>query len=94
MDKNILKKVAKLSNLQITDNDLVEYKPQLEETVKYIDNLQELNTSKINPTHHISNVNNVYFTDGQKNLRKLSLKELEKSTKITANKYFITKKIL
>jgi aspartyl-tRNA(Asn)/glutamyl-tRNA(Gln) amidotransferase subunit C len=44
-----VKQVAKLAHLEITDEEVAIYTPQLAEVVKYIEQLNELDTENIEP---------------------------------------------
>ena len=94
MDKNNIIHISKLANLKVSEKEINKYYKQLDETLKYIENLNLLDTQKITPTHHVTNINNVYFKDGKKNDRQLTKENMSISTKIAKNNYFITKKIL
>lgn len=78
--KNILtldevKHLAKLSNLTLTDEELSKYIVQLEETIKYVKNLSELDTRNVEPTLQTTKLTDVYYEDGEENLRGLSKKD-------------------
>ena len=89
MKKKVLTKedilhLAKLSNLKLSDEEIEKYLKQLEETVEYVKNLDELKTDKVSPTSQTTNLTDGYFADGETNERGLKLKE----------KYFIVKRIM
>lgn len=44
-----VKKVAKLAHLEITDEEVAMYTPQMADIVKYIEQLNELDTDSIEP---------------------------------------------
>jgi aspartyl-tRNA(Asn)/glutamyl-tRNA(Gln) amidotransferase subunit C len=44
-----VRKVAKLAHLEITDSEVELYSPQMAEIVKYIEQLNELDTSNVEP---------------------------------------------
>jgi len=44
-----VRKVAKLAHLEITDAEVELYTPQMAEIVKYIEQLNELDTKKVEP---------------------------------------------
>ena len=44
-----VRKVAKLAHLEITDEEVALYTPQMADIVKYIEQLNELNTENIDP---------------------------------------------
>lgn len=44
-----VRKVAKLAHLEITDEEVALYSPQMADIVKYVEQLNELNTDNIEP---------------------------------------------
>lgn len=44
-----VKKVARLAHLEITDEEVLVYAPQMNEIVSYVEQLNELDTSEIEP---------------------------------------------
>lgn len=44
-----VRKIAKLAHLEITDEEVALYSPQMEEIVSYIEQLNELNTDNVEP---------------------------------------------
>lgn len=44
-----VRQVAKLAHLEITDDEVAMYTPQMADIVKYIEQLNELNTDSIEP---------------------------------------------
>lgn len=54
-------KIAKLANLPLVDNSDLESK--LEETIKYVDVLKKLDTSKISPTSQVGKSINKWRED-------------------------------
>ena len=55
--------VAKLARLKLTDEEMEKYTSQLENILKYIEKLKELDTSKIEPTSHVIEMSNVFRED-------------------------------
>ena len=63
LDKDTTKKVAKLANLNLTEEQTEEFSKQLSETLSYIDKLEELDTSKVEPTSSVTGLSNIYSPD-------------------------------
>jgi aspartyl-tRNA(Asn)/glutamyl-tRNA(Gln) amidotransferase subunit C len=80
--------LAQLSGLSLTDSQIEKYKTQLEETISYIENLNELQTEKVSPTSHTTSLTNVYFNDGEKNERTLDLSAIFQNAKNKEKNYF------
>lgn len=97
MKKNKLTKenilhLAKLSKLKLTNTEIEKYTKQLEETVDYVNNLNQLDTKNVNPTSQTTNLTNVFFEDGEENSQKLTLEEALVNAKNKKNGYFLVKK--
>lgn len=75
--------LAKLSRLQLTDSEIEKYEKQMSETLDYVKNLDELDTSSVTETSQTTNLQNVTFEDGEKSKRI-----------IKKDGYFIAKKVL
>ncbi|HMK61677.1 MAG TPA: Asp-tRNA(Asn)/Glu-tRNA(Gln) amidotransferase subunit GatC [Dissulfurispiraceae bacterium] len=55
--------IAQLSRLSITDEELELYAPQLSKIIDYVEQLNNLDTSDIEPTSNIIALNNVMADD-------------------------------
>ncbi len=86
--------LAKLSNLKLTDEEIEKYRKQLEETVEFINNLNELDTNEVLPTSQTTNTMDVSYNDGDPNPRGLTQEEATSNAKNKKNGYFIVKRIL
>lgn len=86
--------LAKLSALQLTPQEIELYTKQFEETLAYVENMQELDTSSVSSAEHMSGQKNVYFIDGTKNERALSLADATKNSKKQKNGYFIVDRLI
>ena len=85
--------LAKLAGLSLTDKEIEKYKTQLEETISYIENLNELATDNVLPTSSATFLKNVFFDDGEKNKRGLNLEEVFQNTQNKESNCFKVKKI-
>ena len=64
IDKKIVEKVAHLSRLELSEKEIGQYCSQLAVILSYIDKLNELDTSKTQPTTHaLSTLKNVFRKD-------------------------------
>jgi aspartyl-tRNA(Asn)/glutamyl-tRNA(Gln) amidotransferase subunit C len=86
--------IAKLANLTLSPEEVEKYMKQLSETITYVENLKELDTTNVEPTSHSTNVTNVYFEDGTKNDRGFDQKEALQNAKSTKNGQFVVKRIM
>lgn len=86
--------LAKLANLHLSEKEVKKYQGQLTETIDYINNLNEINTSSVDPSCSSTDQKNVFFADGEKNQRPLSQNQALANTKKKKNDYFFVKRLL
>ena len=58
-----VKKVASLSRIHLRDDELEQLTKDLEKILDYINKLEKLDVSKIDPTSHVLPLKNVYRKD-------------------------------
>lgn len=58
-----VKKVAKLANLPLTPEEEEKYSEQLSAILGYFEKLNEVDTSKVEPTFNVTGQNNVFRED-------------------------------
>ena len=93
-DSKYLKYLALLSFLSLSQKEIESLKQKLEETRKYIKNINKIDTKKFKPTYHTFDLKNVVFEDGTVNKRKLNKEDIFKNSTKHNNTYFVTKKII
>lgn len=86
--------LAKLAKLTLSEEEVDKYFNQLEETVEYVDNLNQIDTDKVKPTSHTSNSKNIFFADGEKDTRIFTAERAVKNAKNKKNNYFIVPRIM
>lgn len=86
--------LAKLAKLNLTEDEIKEYKTQLEETIDYVKNLDELDTKNIKPTNSVVDLENVTFEDGIRNEKALTPEEAFSNSKKVKNDKFVVDRIL
>ena len=62
-DKIDTQKIAKLARLKLTEIESDKLDGYLEQVVNYIDQLNQLDTSNVQPTSHVLPVHNVFRND-------------------------------
>jgi len=55
--------IAQLAQLVLTKKELVEFQKQLSAILKYVDQLNQLNTNGIEPTSQVTGLENVFRPD-------------------------------
>lgn len=58
--------VAKLANLPLSDEEIKKFDAQLQETLNYIEQLNEVDTKNIEPTSQVTGLENVLAEDSAK----------------------------
>lgn len=86
--------LAELTRLQLTPQECAKYTSQMNATVDYIENLQQLNTDNVLPTNNGLSIENICFEDGIKSTRTLTQEQALKNSKNKSSAYFIVKKIM
>jgi aspartyl-tRNA(Asn)/glutamyl-tRNA(Gln) amidotransferase subunit C len=85
--------LAKLAGLTLNQKEIEKFQTQLTETLQYIKNLNELDTSNMMETTSAITQFNVYFSDGEKNKKGMNLEEIFLNVEKRKDNYFSTKKI-
>jgi aspartyl-tRNA(Asn)/glutamyl-tRNA(Gln) amidotransferase subunit C len=63
LDEEAVRHVAHLARLEITDEEVARYGEQLSQILRYMEHLNELDTTDIPPTAHALPVSNVFRED-------------------------------
>lgn len=96
MDKHQLtsdevRNIAKLAQLNLTDDEVARFQKQLSEVLNYVEILNELDTENVEPTSHVTGLENVTREDEIKD--SLTLEEALSGTSDTEKEMFSTKAI-
>ena len=87
-----LSRVVKLARIELTPEEEQRLAPQLVEVVKYIDKLNELDVSEVEPTAHATPLSNVMREDEPR--ESLSQEEALRNAPKTSNGLFHVPKIV
>lgn len=63
LTKDLVKHVAKLANLPLSKEEEEKYSDQLSKILDYVDKLNEVDTTNIEPTFNVSGLSNVMRQD-------------------------------
>jgi len=66
IDQIQVRKVAKLSRLELTDQEVQEFTGQLGAILDYVEKMNELDTDNVKPLAHCLPISNVFRQDGIK----------------------------
>ena len=86
--------LAKLASLSLNDAEVEKIQGQFDETLKKIENLNELDTSKVAGSASSTQFDNVYFADGQENTRGLTEEQTFQNTTAKKDSLFKVTRIL
>ncbi|MFA7276063.1 MAG: Asp-tRNA(Asn)/Glu-tRNA(Gln) amidotransferase subunit GatC [Pseudobdellovibrionaceae bacterium] len=56
IDKATVSKIASLARIKVTEDDLNYYAPQLQNIMKWMDSLQQVNTDNVEPLANVSEI--------------------------------------
>ncbi len=93
IDKNLIKKIEKLSFLNISEEESEYFVNQFNETLSIIEIFDKLNTKNITPTNQVTGLFNVFREDKIDKKRILTQAEALSNTKSSLNGYFMVKAI-
>lgn len=90
MSKTVdIQHLAKLAKMQVTPEEEKTLEKGFEQTLKVIDQLSELNTSKVKPTSQVTGLINVSREDKVDKSRMLTQKQALSNAKKTYKGYFM-----
>lgn len=88
-----VEKLAKLSNLVLTDSEKRKIASQFGETLEFIENLKDLDTSKVSALTNVTGQENKFFEDGVENKRLLTQDEAVGNAKSKREGLFVVPKV-
>lgn len=86
--------VAKLAKLALTPSEITKFGTQLSEVVSYFEELNEIDTSAVEPTSQTTGIENVLREDEEKPDNWLDQKDALSGTENVHNGYFVVPRIL
>jgi aspartyl-tRNA(Asn)/glutamyl-tRNA(Gln) amidotransferase subunit C len=94
VDKALVKRVAGLANLQVSEKETGELVGQFQETLKVVDELFEVETAEVAPTYQVNNLQNVWREDVVNEEAQFTQEEALKNAQKTARGYFVVERII
>lgn len=92
--KQEVRHLARLSKLQLTDNELEKIGSQLNATIDYVHNLAELDTTHVSSETHVTKTANVWREDKIDTSQMFTQTQALKNAKNKKNGYFVVKRII
>lgn len=93
LKKSDVKHVAELAKLQLTSSEIDKFSKQLSKVLSYVEELDEVDTSKTEPTSQTTGLENVTREDKRKAEDCLSQEEALSGTDKTHHGYFVVPRI-
>ena len=90
--KDTVKYVANLARLSLSQDELEKFSRQLNDILQYIEQLKEVDISKIQPTAHVLDIKNVKRKDIPRN--SLEIKEVLKNSPQKEGSFFKVPKVI
>jgi len=91
LSKDQVKHIAKLANLKLTGAEISKFQKQLSKILDYVEQLNKLNTKKVEPASQVTGLENIFREDEPK--PSLSQKEVLSGAKNTEKGMFKIKAI-
>ena len=86
VDEELVKKIAKLARITLSDKEVKKYSEQLAKIVGYVEQLNEIDTSNVEPLSHVQEVVNSFRDDVVK--ESLDIDEVLKNAPETEGNFF------
>ena len=93
LSKEEIEKLARLSNLVLTDSQKKKIASQFGETLEFVENLKDLDTSKVSSLTNVTGQENKFFEDGVENRRLLTQDEAVGNAKSKREGLFVVPKV-
>lgn len=92
IDKALIKHVAQVARLNLTEAEIKEFLPQLKEIMEAFSKIKQVNTDNIKPSYHVVEIKNALREDIPKKC--LDNKTALKNTKHKKDGYFKGPKVI
>ncbi|RLD24319.1 MAG: Asp-tRNA(Asn)/Glu-tRNA(Gln) amidotransferase GatCAB subunit C [Bacteroidetes bacterium] len=92
IDNDTLDKIAKLASIKIDDNEREKLKQDMTAILEWVEKLDEIDTSTVDPITHMTGENNRVRNDEDN--QNLSTEDALKNAKVKSDKYFVVPKVI
>jgi len=92
VDENTVLKIADLAKITLTPAEARIYAPQMEKIIEYIEQLQSVDTSQIEPLSHVHEISNVFRED--KAAQSLERAAVFQNAPAHRQNYFVVPKVI
>jgi aspartyl-tRNA(Asn)/glutamyl-tRNA(Gln) amidotransferase subunit C len=92
VDEKEVEKIANLAKITLTDKEKKKYSLQLSEILKYVEQLNEIDTENVQPLSHVQEVTNIFRQD--KVIPSLKKEEVFKNVPEVHGPYYQVPKVI
>ena len=92
ISKEDVDKIARLAKLDLSKDERIKFAKQLGNIISYVEKLDEVDVSNVEPLAHVNDLNNVSRED--KSQPSLSKKQVFKNSPKHDDEYFLVPKVL
>lgn len=89
-----VKKIAKLANLKLQENEVELFAAQFTQTIDVVNQLSEIDTSKVSGTYQVNNLSNITREDEIDESRIMPAAIALREAKLTADGFFVVPRII
>ncbi len=89
-----VRKIAKLANLQVNNEETAKFATQFTSTIAVVKQLEEVDTSSVNPTYQVNNLQNITREDVVDTTRILPQEIAIREAKNTYNGFIVVDRII
>lgn len=94
LSKKDVKYVARLAKLELTSGEIDKFKGQLSKVIDYVSELEEVDTSNVEPTSQTTGLSNVVREDRIDANQSLSVEDTVSGSEKIHNNYFVVQPLL
>lgn len=89
-----VKKIGKLANLKLQENEVTLFADQFTQTIKVVNELNEIDTSNLNATYQVNGLSDVTRADEVDQSRVLPQEVALREAKKTHNGFFVVERLI
>lgn len=92
LTKELINHIAELAHLKLTDEEIKKFQKELSQILDYVNQLNEVDTSNVDPLHHPLPITNVFREDKVK--KSIEREEALKNAPDSTDEFFKVPKVI
>ncbi len=92
LTKELINHIAELAHLKLTEEEIEKFQKELSQILDYVNQLNEVDTSNVDPLHHPLSLTNVFREDKVK--ESIEREEALKNAPDSTNEFFKVPKVI